>query len=151
MPVVIAVGALVVAGLGIWLFSGTAKAETAPEKKYNPIVRVVVPAPTPVKPIVVPKTGAVTATPTQGAFYEIKKGDTGSALCVDAYGGERPTARWLKVAGHSSNLGRLARPWPDWFLPQWRNLPAPPYSEFEGHYTGAYAFVFFPYETEVPV
>jgi hypothetical protein len=152
MPIVIGGVVLGAVALAIYLLSGSAAAAEAGSRKVTekkPILNVKIKLPE--RKAAPPAESLVTPTPTPGHFYRIVKGDIGSALCVKAYGGARPTARWYHVAGHPANTVRLARGWSDWFLPRWAPKPAPVYSDWTGVYTGLYATVFFPLESEVPV
>lgn len=87
----------------------------------------------------------VSSTPTPGKYYRIQSGDIGTALCVAAYGGQTPYARWLHVAEHPNNKDRLGTNYGNWFLPRWD----PSGSVNTGTYTGKYALVYMPTFAEV--
>lgn len=151
MPLLVGLGVVAVIGVGLLLFSTPAAADGAEHKidvelhkpaemKSNPVTPPV---------IVVPDVPAISLLPTPGMLYRIVEGDTGSALCVKAYGSERPTARWLHVAADPRNAVRLSRKWADWFLPKWQKADAPVYSTWTGTGTGHYAVVYFPKASEV--
>jgi hypothetical protein len=148
VPIAIAIGAIVVAGIGIWLFSGTAQAA-----EKVPIVVVIKKRETPTIPDIVPPVppddSPIRPFPTPGYFYEIKQGDTGSAIALKAYDADRPYAKWLAVAAHPSNRQRLATDYPNWFLPRWTTVPGPQYSIRAPIFTGKYAVVKLPLEGEL--
>lgn len=154
MPIVVAIGALVVAGLGIWLFSGSASAAEGGAAAGGGAgsrtggggtggttggVKTVIGIKLPEVPA-----SEVSPFPVQGRFYQIKEGDTGGGIALAAYGSDRPYATWLSVAVHASNRVRLARIFQDWFLPRWNRAPSPVMSTWAGSYTGQYAIVFLP-------
>jgi hypothetical protein len=83
-----------------------------------------------------------TPVPTPGQYYQVKAGDKGSSLCVQAYPGRpKPSMTWAKVAAHGLNawlLGHLFQGiecggfWPKWS--GWKSTWA------SGHQYGLYYF-----------
>lgn len=87
--------------------------------------------------------------PTPGAFYQVKSGDTGSAIAHKAFPTlAKPTVLWSRIAAHKLNawlLGHLSSGietggfWPKWsgYLSTWGS----------GHQLGLY---YIPLEKELP-
>jgi hypothetical protein len=145
-PVLIGGVVLGAVALGVWLLSRSAAADE-PGPAPKPIVKIKVEKPTPIeKPIVVAP--VIVSPPRPGMYYRIVEGDTGSAIALKAYGAARPTAAWLHVAAHPRNAVRLARNFTDWFLPRWTHVETPETSAWLGMYTGSYAVIYLPLESE---
>jgi hypothetical protein len=156
MPIAIALGALVLAGIGVLLLSGgSASAGTSSGTGTGTgsrtggttggttggLSRAKDEAKKVVGGIFLNIPGQdVRPVPTPGAFYRIKEGDTGSGIAAKAYGPTTPTKQWYKVAAHPANKSKLGTDWARWFLPKWSDNG----TEWLGTFSGEYALIYVP-------